>query len=528
MPKPSLCPKCKKHPRRAPGLNCNPCEAEWKRNARAKQTKIRTEAEKIPRFTRALDAKRYIVTSAQNATPVHAEFFAALQVATKFLKAELVVIPFRYKNPTSQWSQAQQNADWWGIGPVREANGEENPLRPYLHNTRKKLCDSLVLAADVKIQPTAVRPLSGFEALTGAESTILGSPKMQLVSVPSPAGRHAKILTTTGACTVKNYTDTKAGKLGEFHHFLGAIIVEVDGSDFYGPFQINADRKTGEFIHHEFHYSPKGVRRAPPALGLVLGDTHVRSADPSVDAATFGPGGIVEALNPEKLAWNDTLDFYSGNHHHAGNPFIAAAKARAGVGNVRAEVEQAVDYVRERTKGRESYIIPSNHDDMFARWLRATDWRLAGSNTEFLLETALAVYQSARWTPEHGAEYVDAFGYWVNKLRKGAAIRCLPPKQTLKIAGIDISHGHRGPDGAKVATMKNMARVGAKVIDGHGHAFGIEEGHYRVATSSYLEPEYVEGPSSWSQGHCGIDALAKRSLYRIVNGKWRLPPPALP
>lgn len=35
--KPTPCPKCKKNPRRGPGLNCLPCEAAWKRAARAKK-----------------------------------------------------------------------------------------------------------------------------------------------------------------------------------------------------------------------------------------------------------------------------------------------------------------------------------------------------------------------------------------------------------------------------------------------------------------------------------------------------------
>lgn len=512
-PRPSPCPKCKSAPRRRPGQWCKKCDNERTEAYRARARKKKADAAKMPRFTRALNARRYIITSAQNATPIEPKFFKALQVAAEHLGAELVVIPFRYRNPTSIWTSRQSQDEWWAT-----------EVLPYLFNTRKKLCDTLVLAADVKIQPTAGRPLSQFEALTGAESTILGHPKMQLVSVPSPAGQRAKILTTTGACTKKNYTDTKQGKLGAFHHFLGAIVVEIEGSNFYGPFQINADRKTGSFIHHEKHYSRRGVRPAPPALGLIQGDKHVRFACPQVDRATFGPKGIVDVLRPKQLVWHDTLDGYAVNHHHGGDPFIAAAKAKANVGNIRAEVEQAVDHVRERTKGRRSVVVASNHDDFLARWLRATDWRLAGANTEFLLETALAVRRSAKWTPEHGATYMDAFAYWVKRLRKGAPIRCLSLKRPYLIGGIDVSnHGHKGPDGAKVATMKNMARIGARTFTGHAHSFGIEEGHYRVATSSMLDMEYVAGPSSWGQGHGVIYANKKRSLLPIVNGKWRLP-----
>ena len=36
-----------------------------------------------------------------------------------------------------------------------------------------------------------------------------------------------KMMMTTGSCTVKNYTDSKAGKKGEFHHTLGFVIIEI-------------------------------------------------------------------------------------------------------------------------------------------------------------------------------------------------------------------------------------------------------------------------------------------------------------
>ena len=37
----------------------------------------------------------------------------------------------------------------------------------------------------------------------------------------------AKIMTTTGACTLANYTSSRAGAGGEFHHCYGVLIVET-------------------------------------------------------------------------------------------------------------------------------------------------------------------------------------------------------------------------------------------------------------------------------------------------------------
>lgn len=459
------------------------------------------------RFTRALDSKRYLVTSAQNATPVDAPFWAALQAAAKSMGAELVVIPLRYQNPTSQWTRGHQDNEWW-----------DPAVTPYLHNTRKKLGPNLVLAADVKTQPTASSPLTGFESLTGAESCILGHPKMQLRSIPVPIGRYPKLLTTTGACTKRNYSDTKAGKLGAFHHFLGALVVELHGQKFHIR-QINADRADGSFIDLDKRYSARGVEDAPPALGLVLGDTHVRVNDPATDRATFGPGGIVETLNPQVLVWHDTLDGETTNPHELGNPFIANAKRVAKRQDVRAELVEAVEFVRARSKGRTAVLVDSNHHDFLSRWMSRTDWRSDLKNAEFYLETALVMMRSAHMKPG-GADYADPFAHWVDKLSDGE-LRCLRPDESFKISDIECGlHGDDGPNGAR-GTIKNLARMGARSITGHTHTPGIEEGAYQVGTSSVRRLSYQRGPSSHQNAHCVVYANGKRSLLLVIDGAWR-------
>lgn len=466
----------------------------------------------MPRFTRALDAKRYLITAAQSETFVHSEFLETLKVAAKHLDAELVVIPFRYKNPTSRAEQAKQNkAAWW-----------DDRLAPYLFNTRKKLCDNLVLAADVKISPTASSPLTGFESLTGAESCIIGSPKMQFKSVPAPSSRFPKILSTTGACTGKNYSDTKAGKIGEFHHFLGAVVVEVQGKKFHLR-QVNADRVDGSFTDLDKHYTPGGVFDAPPALALVMGDTHVRVTDPAVDRATFGEDGMVETLNPETLVFHDLIDGETVNPHDADDPFAAAAKQKAGRSDVRAELQQVVDFVNDRADGRKVVIVDSNHHDFLRRWV-AKNLRYGchdSKNTRVFLESALAMYDSARVT-EKGAEYDDPFLYWIQKLGAGANVRCLGTDESFKVAGVECGmHGHQGPNGAR-GSLKNLARLGAKVISGHSHTPGIEEGHYQVGTSTPRKLNYTRGPGSWLNTHAVVYASGKRALLTVIDGAWRL------
>lgn len=464
------------------------------------------------RFARPLGqlggTRRYIVTAAQNATPVHDEFWQSLLVAAKHLDAELIVIPLRYKNPTSDWTMSQENAEVWA-----------SEVEPYLYNQRKKLNPNLMLLGDVKVQPTAVSPVTGFEGLTGGESSIIGHTKVQLKVVPVPAGKLPKIVTTTGACTVPNYTDSKAGKLGKFHHSLAGIVIEVSGRTFHMR-QISAD-KNGHFTDLTKVYTPEGVVDAPPARGLVMGDTHARFICPKVEKATFGKNGMVELLNPEYLVWHDVLDGYSANPHHLGNPFISYAKAQSGFGDVRKEVEETIKFLDKRTAGRKSVIVASNHDNFLERWVIRDDWKHNPNNAQFYLETALAMLKSTRMTPS-GTQYGDPFKYWIGLLSKNPGLRCLGTDESFTLEGIECGmHGHLGPNGAR-GSVKNLSRLGSKVISGHGHTPAIEEGHFRTGTSTPLRLEYTNGPSSWLNSHVVVYASGKRSLLTIIDGEWHL------
>ena len=460
-------------------------------------------------FKRKLGAvRRYLVTAAQNATPLHDGFWMALQKAKTHYKAELLVIPLRYRNPTSRFESTKiEHDEWW-----------DDRVVPFLWNVRKALNDNLEVLGDIKIQPTAVEPLTGLEGFTGARSAIVGHTKLSFKTVPTPGHKMAKILTTTGACTRKNYSDSRAGKHGEFHHTLGAVIVEISGSKFWLR-HLNANQD-GSFTDLDSRFTARGQGAAESPEAIVLGDTHVDFTDPDVDRATFGVGGIVRTLNPKRIVWHDLLDAYSCNPHHRGNPFNAIAKLRSGLDDVAAEVQRAIDFVRVRTGDAHSYIVSSNHDDMLHRWILSHDWKADPKNAEFYLETALAISQATKMG-SGGTEYPRPFKYWVDRL-KAANITCLGG-EPLVIAGILCSmHGDHGPNGAR-GSIKNLRRIGTKSVIGHSHAPGISEGCYQVGTSSVLKLEYNQGgPSGWLNTHCLIHADGKRQLVTIIEGKWRL------
>ena len=448
----------------------------------------------------------YVITCAQNATPVHLKAFKSLVMYCHTVGATLLVVPARYKNPTSVWSERQKTDDWW-----------DTRVMPYMTTERVHLAPGLVLAADVKIQPTASSPLSGFESLTGTDSCIIGHPKMQFRCVASPSGRYPKILSTTGAVTVRNSTNSKAGALGDFHHFLGAVVVESAGN-WYTIRQLNCDRKSGSFTDIDINYSPSGPRPAQRAEALVLGDVHYAVTDPVVDAVTFGSGGMVDTLRPKHIVVHDVFDGVTVNPHHIGDAYIKTSKYHGRQSHVRAEVEDTCDYLSKIGRsGARVHVVKSNHNDFLRRWMSTHDWRSDPSNAEFFLETAAHMVADSRMTPG-GIEYPDPFGYWVNKL--SPKTHYLGQRESLCIADIECSmHGHEGPNGTR-GTLRNLARIGAKVITGHTHTPGIEEGNYQSGTSTPLQLDYNSGPSSWMQAHTVIYATGKRALLLIVDGLW--------
>jgi hypothetical protein len=319
---------------------------------------------------------------------------------------------------------------------------------------------------------------------------------------------------------VPNYTDSRAGRLGEFHHSLSAVVVERATGGRFHLRRLHWDAKLGCIVDLNTEYWPNGVLcDAPRPLALVMGDTHVDYIDPAVERATFGPGGIVDTLRPERLVWHDLLDGYSCNPHHAGNPFNRLAKRGSGADDVRAEVERAIEFVRQRTpQDATSHIVQSNHDDFLRRWINSTDWKQDPVNAEFYLETALAMCKGTKLV-DSGTSTPDPFRYW---FEKAGVERAEFIDGSLVLAGVEVGfHGDKGPNGAR-GSIANMRRIGTKTIIGHSHSPGEDEGAVQVGTSTRLRLEYNSGPSSWLNAHCVLHANGKRQLIVIVDGHWRL------
>lgn len=482
-------------------LKCNACK-KW-------STVLQTYAdETIPSQDPEALIKGYtkfIITSAQNNTPVDTKFWKALKHLAAYKKAQILVVPVLYRNPTNPGEMEKEA--WW-----------PTEVQPYLMGKDLKLASNMRVIGDARIAATSQNPLVGFESLTGPCSAIFGHAQIQMKTIATPQNRLPKILYTTGSCSVKNYSKSKTGKKADFHHSLGATIVELDPEeDIFHIRNFVGDEKS-EFYDVDLYVTSKGVKKCPRVEALILGDEHVIENCPDTKAATFdGPNSIVQVCKPKYIVRHDVIDSYSISHHHRQTPSIRYKKHKQGTDRLIDELNQTARFIEATTPDfATSVIIPSNHHSHITRWLEEVDWRHELHNAQIYHE----MWAAWLFHIDQG-EAFEPFSWWMKKNCKAEAM--YPDKDyPFIVKGIYLSyHGDRGADGAK-GHIAGFAKIGAKTVTGHSHSPGIEKGAYRVGTSSKLKLEYTSGPSSWLNTHCIISPNGKRQLINVIYGDWRV------
>lgn len=457
-------------------------------------------------------AKRFIITSAMNnrePTPL----WDTIKHYAKHTGAEILIIPSRYKNPKTTQDAKEINDDaWW-----------HSELEPYMTDDFVELHEHLWLMSHVRVQATAVNPLSGLDGLSKGASAIFGHAQLAMKTIPS-GQVYPKALWTTGSVTEADYSDTKAGIQGDFHHVAGALIVELDG-DFFHLRNLTADRNWGfyDFDRDSLrYYHPKGSRKGKSALGLVTGDEHAMFTDKSVKAATYtNPDSIVNVARPEKIVRHDVLDFYASSHHKRKNRVHKYALHKYGIQKVEDELQLTIDYIDETTPSwAESVIVASNHHEHLLRWMQEVD---VLDDEPWNVDVWIELWNGLKGTikfGESGISCADPFAQWaLPRLKKN--VRFLRRSSEELIGEVAVSnHGDAGTNGSR-GSINQFSKIGVRTVIGHGHSPGIKHGCYQTGTSDVLKRDYRRGPSSNMHAHVLIHANGKRQMVFIVNGRYR-------
>jgi hypothetical protein len=389
-------------------------------------------------------------------------------------------------------------------------------VRPYVADQVEALAPTLVWCGNLQILPTAADPLSGFDDYTGGASSVIPHPKVAMKPVATPRSMPAKHLYTTGACTLKNYIQAKAGQKAEFHHAFGALLVEIleDGSWFAR--QIVANQR-GAFCDHPYKVQNGRVTEDAQVAAVQWGDIHVANIDPRIQRMFWGEGGVLDTLRPRRQIMHDLVDGESHNHHTRRDHHERFRLYLEGRNCIRSEFEQARQFVDEYAHRPwcKTLVVWSNHDEFIRRYLQDNDYRQDHTNAVFLLTLELVAHQSI--------ESGDTPNLFATALNSETAEVLMDDGDAVLIEGIQVNyHGHVGASGSK-GNVRQYAALGLKTMTGHSHAAFWINGATSAGTCSKLDLGYNKGPSNWSHTFTVVYRGGKRQQItaNAETGLWR-------
>jgi hypothetical protein len=432
-------------------------------------------------------SKYYIITCAQNNSKVNDGFWANILAYSKFLGAEIHVILNRYKNPTSTFDSSE---DSW-----------PTEILPYADAKRHFIHKKLELLSDIKIQPTAANPLSGMEGISGGSSCIFGHPKIQMKVIPALEGYEPKMMFTTGSVTKPNYTDSKVGKKGEFHHVYGFVIVEIKDNETFFIRQVTV-LKNGSFNDLVYSVKNQSVKKVNKIVYFNVGDKHLGSHCPIVEKKQEE---LLNYFKPDHTIIHDIFNGTSVNHYNEKDPIKKYALQLTGDNLIKREVENMFTWVSKWLKYN-LVIIASNHNDWVDRYIKSMDWKKDIPNSvEYMRFAQILLSGNAKngLIPHLLSE------------KFGKKIRTIGRSDKFCLGGIELSqHGDVGPNGAK-GSLSAFRRLSTKMDVMHTHTPARADGVMYGGTSSLLRQDYIIGASNHLPADiiCHLDGKRQHIFY---------------
>ena len=368
--------------------------------------------------------------------------------------------------------------------------------------------------SDIKVQPTAVNPMTGMQAISGVNSCIFGSPKVQLEMIPVLEGNKPKIMLTTGAVTVKNYTDAKAGKVGEFHHTFGFAIVEIKDDETFFVRQVTAEDKSGSFTDLIYRVEDGGITQINSIAAAVLGDLHYGHHDQQVIDTTLA---FLDKIKPDHVVLHDVFDGDSISHHQMKDPFIQYGKEISGTNDLEKEVNAMLSGLEPFDKFNNVVIVRSNHDDFLDRWLKNEDWKKQPTfkNSRLYMKYSDILLEQYGKDPNNVKGVIP---YLINE--KFPRFKTLGRSSSYRVKGWELGqHGDHGSNGSR-GSLLQFRKLNTKIVVGHYHSPGRKDGAIAVGTSTKLRVGYNQGPSGWLQSHVIIHNDGRAQHLNFIDGEF--------
>ena len=446
---------------------------------------------------------RFIITWGQNATPVHQGFYKNLEAYAECIDADIHIILGRYKNPTSVFEDSTQ--DYW----VAE-------VEKYMDAGRHNIHKFLSIMSDVKIQPTATNPMSGLQGMSGVNSCVFGSPKVQMEMISVLKGNKPKMMLTTGAITKMNYTDSKSGKIGEFHHTYGFVVVEIKDKETFYVRQVTADDKSGSFTDLCYNVNNGKVSKIDSMSAIVLGDIHYGNHDQDVIDSTLD---LMDKIEPEHVVLHDVFDGFSINHHEMKDPYVQYSKEVHNQNSLQLEIDAMLNGLSDFQDFKNVVIVRSNHDDFLDRWLKNEDWRKqpTSKNSKLYMKYSAMLLEQYETNPENVKGVIPAV---INE--RYPNYKTLGRDESYRVKNWELGqHGDLGSNGSR-GSLQQFRTLNTKIVVGHYHTPGRKDGSLAVGTSTKIRMGYNKGASSWLQSHVIIhnDGRAQHiSFIKDINNK---------
>ena len=479
-----------------------------------------------PQHPAGATTARYILSSAQNNTPVHPQFMANLEAYAEAIGARIMIARYSYNK--SAYGAKSVKA---GRAPNADDHGElwyDPAIAPYIcddperHGScRWQLAPDLMWCAEDNNLPTAPKPLSGMKSYSGPASGIFPHAKIQIDPVPVFGDAPPKFNYSTGSCTQRNYIQKRTGIKAEFHHAYGALLVEVDlVTGHWWARHLNA---TDDGTFYDLTHKVDGgeVTSGHRLLAINFGDIHASEIDPIVRAVNWGRSdSAIDTLRPQFQFWHDTLSFRNRSHHETKSVAARYAKFCGGMETDSVEYELKVTADLMRIAHRDwcqMIVVSSNHDRHGEKWLDECKPEQDLVNAEFYHEASkvrlAAIRLGEPYDFLHWAMQREDVAHLARFLRRDEDCIIGPPGHEIQCG----QHGDEGANGSR-GSLVSFAQMPVRMNVGHSHSAGVLNGVYQAGVCT-RRLGYAHGASSWSISHIGTYNNGKRMLLTQSGGK---------